>query len=131
MYSTMLCNISWCTQCIINIYSMYIQYICLHIFYEANDSYLLTPSHTQILEMLSHQKIFSVGGVLWWKLIIVSALSLFLREIERKRDRESLTIYCINYWEGNRSQKAWKVSMKMLIIHFSTLFNVGIENKNF
>ena len=63
----------------------------------------------------------------------VSSISISkrYREIERKRDRENLTFYCINYWEGNRSQKAWKVSMKMLIIHFSTLFNVGIENKNF
>ena len=42
---------------------MHIQYICLHIFSEAYDSYLLTPSHTQILEMLSHLKIKDIGAM--------------------------------------------------------------------
>ena len=38
-------------------------------------------------------KKFSVGGGGGWKVIIVSALSLSLRDKERLRDRESLTIY--------------------------------------
>ena len=31
--------------------------------------------------------------MVWWKVIIVSALSLSLRDKDRFRDRESLTIY--------------------------------------
>ena len=49
-----------CIQCVFNVYSMYTQYIYLYINCEANDSHLLTHSHTPNLEMLSHLKILYI-----------------------------------------------------------------------
>ena len=66
-----------------------------------------------------------VGGVVWYREIIMSALSLSLRDKDRLRDRESLTMYIFFqiFWKD----QMFKSTLVNLYQPWSTLVCLGLS----